>query len=207
MEERLPQRRALMKAASSQNLPPGGPGILEAHPASHRAVAVSESDQEPTLALRELAAVPLREAKPEPVRDLTMVIPGRLSEGRQQDNVQVRVTDRAGEVRVAVHTGDLQLAHSLRGQLGELVTRLEQTGYRAQTWQPAEASAGPGRIGEGRGPSGEEGASGFERGHSGREGQDAHQPRRDSHHQPEWDRNLAGTGINDFLAGMEPEGA
>lgn len=204
--ERWPQRR-VVEATSSGNLPPGGPGILEAHPASQRAVAVSESGREPAVALRELAAAPLRETKPEPVRDLTVVIPGRVTEGRKQDSVQVRLVDRAGEVRVAVHTGDRELTHSLRGQLGELVTRLEQTGYRTQTWQPAEASAGPGRIGEGRGPSGEGRTSGFERGHSGWDGQEARQQRRDSQDQPEWARNLAGAGVKEFLAGMGPEGA
>jgi hypothetical protein len=124
-------------------------------------------------------------------------------EGKKQDSIQVRVTDRAGEVRVAVHTGDGELAHSLRGQLGELVTRLEQTGYRTQTWQPAEISAGPARTGDARAPGGHEESSGMGRGNSGWGGQEARQQQRDSPDQPEWVKSLAGAGLKHFLAGME----
>ena len=201
--ERLPQRRATVEAAASPNLPPAGSGIWEPPPAFLRAAPVPGSTREPPTAPSELSTAPRNETKPEALRDLDLVIPGRVSEGKKQDSIQVRLTDRAGEVRVAVHTGDSELAHSLRGQLGELVTRLEQTGYRTQTWQPAEISAGPARTGDARAPGGHEESSGMGRGNSGWGGQEARQQQRDSPDQPEWVKSLAGAGIKHFLAGME----
>jgi hypothetical protein len=201
--ERLPQRRATVEAAASPNLPSAGAGIWEPPLAFLRAAPVPGSTREPPTAPSELSTAPRNETKPEALRDLDLVIPGRVSEGKKQDSIQVRVTDRAGEVRVAVHTGDSELAHSLRGQLGELVTRLEQTGYRTQTWQPAEISAGPARPGDARGPGGHEQSSGMGRGNSGWGGQEARHEQRDSPDQPEWVKSLAGAGIKHFLAGME----
>jgi hypothetical protein len=55
--------------------------------------------------------------------------------------VEVRVTDRGGEVRVDVHTPDSRLAGALRADLPELAARIEQTGYRAETWQPLSPSS------------------------------------------------------------------
>jgi hypothetical protein len=121
----------------------------------------------------------------------------------RQDSIQVRLMDRSGEVRVAVHTGDSELTHSLRGQLGELVTRLEQAGYRTQTWQPVEASAGAVRTGDGREPGGPQTSSGFGRGNSGWGGQEARQQPRDSQDQPAWVRSLTGAGIKHSLAGTD----
>ena len=201
--ERLPQRRAAVEAAASPNLPPAGAGIWEPPSAFLRAAPVPGSTREPPTAPSELSTAPRNQTKPEALRDLDLVIPGRVLEGKKQDSIQVRVTDRAGEVRVAVHTGDSELAHSLRGQLGELVTRLEQTGYRTQTWQPAEISAGPARTGDARAPGGHEESSGFGRGNSGWGKQEARQQQRDSPDQPEWVKSLAGAGIKHFLAGME----
>lgn len=54
--------------------------------------------------------------------------------------VAVRVADRAGSVTVDVRTPDSRLASTLRGDLPELASRIEQTGYRAEIWHPAAAS-------------------------------------------------------------------
>jgi len=62
--------------------------------------------------------------------------------------VDVRVTDRAGEVRVEVRTPDIRLAGALRADLPELAARIEQTGYHAETWQPLASSLERGRIAE-----------------------------------------------------------
>jgi hypothetical protein len=51
--------------------------------------------------------------------------------------VDVRLIERSGEVRVAVRTPDAQLAGDLRANLSTLATRLEQSGFRAETWHPA----------------------------------------------------------------------
>jgi uncharacterized membrane protein len=59
-------------------------------------------------------------------------------EGGQR--VEVRVTERAGDVFVAVRTPDGRLASDLRQDLPALATRLEQSGFHATTWQPSADS-------------------------------------------------------------------
>jgi len=198
-----PERRRAIEPVPSPKLSPASAGIWEPHPGVLRDAPAPDPPREPATAPSEPSAVPRNAPKPEVVRDLALVIPGRVSEGMRQESIQVRLMDRSGEVRVAVHTGDSQLAHSLRGQLGELVTRLEQAGYRTQTWQPVEAAAGAPRIGNGRQPAGPQTSSGFGRGNSNSGGQEARQQPRDSQDQPEWVRSLAGAGIKPFLGEIE----
>lgn len=57
--------------------------------------------------------------------------------------VDVQVAARAGKLQVAVRTADPDLAKSLQGNLGELVGRLEEKGFRADVWTPAAAPHGP----------------------------------------------------------------
>ena len=67
-----------------------------------------------------------------PLKDISLQVtqPGA-------EKVDVRVTQQAGEVRVAVRTGDVDLAHGLRQGLSDLAGRLEENGYRAETWRPS----------------------------------------------------------------------
>jgi hypothetical protein len=60
-----------------------------------------------------------------------------------QQSVELRVVERAGELRVAVRTGDADLAHGLRQGLPELVDRLDQGGFRAEAWRPAGVVSAP----------------------------------------------------------------
>jgi len=57
--------------------------------------------------------------------------------GDGEPRVEVRVTERGGDVFVAVRTPDGRLAGELRQDLPALATRLEQSGFHATTWQPA----------------------------------------------------------------------
>jgi hypothetical protein len=80
--------------------------------------------------------LPAEPVKPAPVaRDLRF----ELSGGDRK--VEVRLTDRGGEVHVAVRTGDAQLAGDLREDLPALAARLEQGGFRAETWRPGQDGA------------------------------------------------------------------
>jgi hypothetical protein len=72
------------------------------------------------------------------VHDLSLLIPPKADEGGPQEPVRLRILERAGEVKVAVHTRDVELAQSLRAQLGDLVESLERSGYRTATWKPGE---------------------------------------------------------------------
>ena len=51
----------------------------------------------------------------------------------------IRMAERAGEVRVTVHTPDRQLADELRADLPDLVGKLRQGGFPAESWRPAAA--------------------------------------------------------------------
>jgi hypothetical protein len=58
--------------------------------------------------------------------------------------VEVRLVERAGEVHFAVRTPDDRLAGALREQLPLLSSRLEQSGFRVDSWHTA-ADPGPER--------------------------------------------------------------
>ncbi|SPE39817.1 hypothetical protein SBA3_3430002 [Candidatus Sulfopaludibacter sp. SbA3] len=92
----------------------------------------------------------------------------KLQFGGGDSRVQVQVAARAGEVKVAVHTPDADLAGALREDLPSLAARLEQAGFHSETWhgpaaQPAE---GP-RAGEPLAGSPQQDASGSEKRNSG----------------------------------------
>jgi hypothetical protein len=57
--------------------------------------------------------------------------------GEGDHRVEVSVTERGGDVFVAVRTPDSRLAGEMRQELPALETRLEQSGFHATTWQPA----------------------------------------------------------------------
>jgi hypothetical protein len=57
--------------------------------------------------------------------------------GQGDRRVEVRVSERAGDMHVEVRTPDTGLAGDLREELPALATKLEQAGFRAETWHPA----------------------------------------------------------------------
>ncbi len=76
------------------------------------------------------------EAKPAaPAREIQIQV------NRGEQRVDLRLTERGGEVLVAVRTPDPQLAGTLREDLPQLSSRLEQAGFRAETWHPAASTA------------------------------------------------------------------
>jgi hypothetical protein len=60
----------------------------------------------------------------------------RLEVSAGDQRVEVRLTERAGEVHVAVRTPDGHLAGALREDLPALSSRLNESGFRAETWHP-----------------------------------------------------------------------
>jgi len=52
------------------------------------------------------------------------------------EKVEVRVVQQSGELRVAVRTGDSDLAHGLQQGLSDLVGRLQESGFRSEAWRP-----------------------------------------------------------------------
>jgi hypothetical protein len=71
-----------------------------------------------------------------PLKDISMQV---TQSG--EEKVEIRVVQQSGEVHVAVRTGDADLTHGLRQGLTELVGKLEDNGYRADTWRPAASTA------------------------------------------------------------------
>jgi hypothetical protein len=61
--------------------------------------------------------------------------------GPDQAQASIRVREVAGEMRVAVHSPDVELTKSLRSDLDGLVGRLESAGLKTQVWHPAQGSA------------------------------------------------------------------
>jgi hypothetical protein len=53
-------------------------------------------------------------------------------------NVDVQVIERYGKVHVTVRSSDADLGSSLRQNLGDLVSSLENKGFKAETWAPAD---------------------------------------------------------------------
>jgi hypothetical protein len=71
-----------------------------------------------------------------PLKELSLQV------GNQnQERVEVRMVERGGELHVAVRTGNADLAHGLREGMADLVSRLQETGFRTDTWRPVHAAA------------------------------------------------------------------
>jgi hypothetical protein len=76
-------------------------------------------------------------APSKPVREISL----RLAVAASSD-VEVQVAERAGKVQVTVRTADPELTKSLQGNLGELVGRLQENGFKTEAWNPVTAHGG-----------------------------------------------------------------
>jgi hypothetical protein len=98
----------------------------------------------------------------------------------------VIVEQRRGDVHFSVRSADPLLVQDLRGSVGELTGRLEQSGYRAETWTPAETFRTAEPLASRSADSRFQEDSG-ERG-GGWTGQDSRNPSRDGQRQPDGER-------------------
>ena len=73
----------------------------------------------------------------QPIREISLRLAGAASA-----HVDVQVAERAGRVQVAVRTADQDLARSLQSNLGELIGRLEEKGFRTEAWTPITVTHG-----------------------------------------------------------------
>ncbi len=67
-----------------------------------------------------------------------------LNDGGQR--VEVRLTERGGDIHVAVRTPDARLSDAMRADLPALAAKLEQSGFRTDAWQPGSAAGGERRA-------------------------------------------------------------
>ena len=57
--------------------------------------------------------------------------------GPDSTNIAVQLKEHAGKIQIAVRSGDPQLNRSLQSDLGTLVNRLENQGFKTEAWVPA----------------------------------------------------------------------
>jgi hypothetical protein len=130
--------------------------------------------------------VPQAPAKPSstPVNDISLQV---SQPGAQK--VEVRIVQQAGEVRVAVHTGDSDLAHGLQQGLSDLVGRLQETGFRAEAWHPGGTTVESSPVNELRTTTGGS-QNGDSQGHSGGSRQQEGERRQNESARPGWVKEL-----------------
>lgn len=87
-----------------------------------------------------------------------------------QQKVEVRVMDRAGEVRVSVRAPNEELASTLRTDLGSLTGRLNQSGFATEAFAPASHGGEFSRGQSNNGPSDQQQNGGQDR-NAGRQNQ------------------------------------
>jgi len=107
---------APVKAESS----PQRPEIPEAKPVSPKDALEVQTKPEP--------------AKATAVRDMKFEVVG------VDRRVEVRLSERHGEMKMTVRTPDTNLASTLRENLPALSTRLAESGFKSETWHPAASS-------------------------------------------------------------------
>jgi hypothetical protein len=100
-----------------------------------------------------------------------------------QQKVEVRLMDRAGEVRISVHAPNEELAGTLRQDLGSLTGKLNQSGYTTEAFTP---SRGGGEFSRDQKSADSQQQSGSERQSSGRDQQQQSSQQNGRGNRPAW---------------------
>jgi hypothetical protein len=102
--------------------------------------AIADGEAQPAAPGQEASpAGPVVGTPPEPAaQPASHDVSLHLADG--DSSVDIRMAERAGEIRVTVHTPDRDLANSLRADLPDLVGNLRQSGFHAEAWRPAAAA-------------------------------------------------------------------
>jgi hypothetical protein len=135
-----------------QTAAPGAdaPALVSAPPADtlgnpiafHAATdSASETVGAPATAAPPAAPAPMTETKDPPaVVHAAQEIAVSVASSDDQ-KVEVRLVERAGEVHVSVRTTDETLAHTMREDLGSLTGKLAQNGFNTESYSPARAES------------------------------------------------------------------
>jgi hypothetical protein len=108
-------------------VPPAGSTVSSTHAASRpETPAPAEAAPEPP--------TPPAAATAPAAHDIKLELNG----GGQR--VEVRLTERDGDIHVAVRTPDARLSDAMRADLPALAAKLEQSGFRTDAWQPGAGS-------------------------------------------------------------------
>lgn len=99
-------------------------------------ISQAGSEQEAHATAANLPSTP-ETTSSEPVRNVHMQVVGD-----DNNRVDVRLTERGGELHVSVKSGDINLAQNLQDHMPELTSRLEQQRFQAEVWAPKLADNG-----------------------------------------------------------------
>lgn len=105
------------------------PAVVPAPPAPHTAAATAD-------------VAPTADPPPSPAAANDIKI--ALNDNGQR--VELRVTERAGDIHVTVRTPDSQLATAMREDLPALSSKLEQSGLHSEMWRPAASASSENRA-------------------------------------------------------------
>lgn len=94
-------------------------------------VSAKPAEQSPTLPEPVLTPLETPNQTNVPARNISLQV-----EGASGQMVDVSMAARSGDLSVAVRSGDAAVAQDLRQGLGDLESRLAQSGYHAETWHP-----------------------------------------------------------------------
>ncbi len=137
--ERSAEAATDQAAAAGPQLDPATGDQVSFTPAPARAASDQAFDRrqphaaEPTPSLYHADGAQPEAAKPPlSARNITL----EMANGDQR--VEVRMVDRGGSVHLAVRTPDPHLSGALRENLTDLSARLEQTGFRAESWRTSD---------------------------------------------------------------------
>jgi hypothetical protein len=114
-----------------------------------------------------------------PMKDISVRV-----QSVQGQNVDVRIVQRAGDLQVAVRSADSDTTQGLRHGLSELSSRLNESGYHAETWRPANSG------GAGSGNSSQQPPSGDSQSNPGWSGQNRGQRDNNPSNRPHWVQEL-----------------
>jgi len=136
------------------------------------------------------------EAPVAPVQSVSRDVSLRMADG--QSSVDIRLAERGGEIRVTVHTPDQNLADSLRADLPDLIGKLRQSGFQAETWRPAAASSPDAGRRSGTDTPSSHSDSAFAQRDGRQQQQSQRQARQQSQWAGEWQASLAPTQESDL---------
>lgn len=128
---------------------------------------------------------------PQPAREISL----RLT-GEDSTNIDVQLRQRAGQIQVAVRTDDPQLARSLQTDLGDLVGRLDNRGYKTEVWTPVAGRLAT-AMGEQSGSSSGQGQPQHSGSGSGQQQKQEEKNQSNQRQQPKWMAQLEETLSNE----------
>ena len=131
--ERLGLETGATAEKMSPQASPDAPVRMETAPERPRATEAADAKPVRPQDLMDGAAKP-DAAKAPGVRDMKFEVTGG------QQRVEVRLSERAGEVKMTVRTADEPLANTLRENLPALSARLAESGFKSEAWHPAASS-------------------------------------------------------------------